>query len=301
MVLARHRLLLFLGFAVLANVAISLLLRHAQSAAVTAGACADLLITIPAAYYLLVVRAGVQPLITVVPVLLSGLLRATYVLPDLGATNIAVAVLCELGIAWFVMRRGGNSFPARIFLSELSILRMAFAGWLMKPDVPAGARAFSMHKENGAATLFGFLAAISFGEAVGMHFVIQRWSPVAAWWITGLSLYGSVLLIALARSFVLRPIVVTETSVLLRAGLLWSVEVARENIVAANRLTEIPDRSAPGNLRIVGIGDPNITVELREAVTAEGLYGRRKLVRRIGVAADRPGGLLEALGTGGPG
>ena len=47
-------------------------------------------------------------------------------------------------------------------------------------------------------------------EAAGVHLIVQRWNPTIAWLITAASLYGAVLLAAIARSIVLRPVLVTK-------------------------------------------------------------------------------------------
>ena len=289
-------LLAFGVFALLANAAIAIVIRHNHSPSVTAASCADLLITLPAVYYLLVVRAGVQPLITIVPVLLSGLLRASFVASSSGVSRIIIAAGCELGIAWFLIRRGRKSLFARVLISELSIFYNALACWGMKPDVLPGGRGFSMHKESGTGLLFGLLAGLSLIEAACVHLVVRRWSTSIAWCISGLSVYGALLLIALSRSFTLRPIVVMRHSVLIRAGMLWSIEVARENIARIEAISPpFPDRGEPGYLRITGIADPNLILELRESSTAEGLFGRRKNVSRVGISADQPHELAQAV------
>ena len=180
MLLRRNPLLLFGAFALLANLAISLMLHYKLGAAVIAASCADLIITLPAVYYLLVVRAGMQPVITIIPVFLSGLLRASFIVPASGWIKIAVALFCEVGIAWFVVRSGRNGLIARIIASELSIVRIALTGWWMKPDVPVGGRPFSMHRVNGSALLFYILAWISVIEAVCVHLLVHRFSPITA-------------------------------------------------------------------------------------------------------------------------
>jgi len=288
--------LLFGAVAVFINVVLFFLLRYYSSRTVMTGSCADLLVTLPAAYYFIVIRSGAQPLITIIPVILSGLLRVTYIASFEGLTKLAVAAACELGIAWFVMSRGRESFAARLFMAELSILRLAFAGWLLKPQIRSGSRTFTMHEDNGTAMIFGSMAVMSLVEAGLMHMVLQRWSGLAAWCLTGLSVYGALLLAALARSFAVFPIDLGDDSLLLRAGMLWSVEVTPANFANIGPVTfPIPERRAPGYVRITGLGEPNLLIELHEPVLAEGLYGRRKLVSRLGVSADDPAGFTRSL------
>ena len=105
-----------------------------------------------------------------------------------------------------------------------------------------------------------------------------------------------IVLVGLARSCTLRPIVVTKKSILLRAGLLWSVELPRETIVRASFAhSPFPNRFASGYVRITGIGDPKIVIELRESVRVEGLFCRSKMATFFGVAADQPRELMAAI------
>jgi hypothetical protein len=291
-------LFVFGAFAVLANLAIAFAVRHNHSPSVVAACSADLLITLPVGYYFLVVRSGAQPPTTILPVFLSGLLRVSYLVPAGEAVKVIAAVGCETGIAWFVIRRGRTSFAARVFRSEISIFRSACALWNAKPDVPEGGRSFSMHQQSGIAMLFAVLAAMSLVEGAGVHLVARHWSPRIAWISSAFSVYGAVLLIAVARSFTLRPIVVLRDSVLIRAGLLWSVDVPSDQIVAIEPpAAPYPARSEPDYLRMSGIGDPNLLLTLRDAIPAEGLYGRRKMVRRIGISADQPQEFRQAVQT----
>ena len=162
-------LLLFGLIALAGNLALAWLLRHDHRPVITAAACADFLVSLPAVYYILVIRIGAQPISTLVPVIIGGLLRVAYLLPLSGVGRIAAAGLCECGLAWFLFRRGRHSLAARILWSELTILRYALAGWAMQPDVPPGGRTFSLHKNGGAALLFGLLAALS---------VVERHAPI---------------------------------------------------------------------------------------------------------------------------
>jgi hypothetical protein len=287
----RTRLLLFGILALLANLAIALLLRHDRRAIVAAASGVDFVVSLPALYYFLVIRAGAQPLVTLVPVLAAGMLRAAYLAPFNGFSRIVLGGMCECGVAWFLLRQGRNSLVARVLLSELSVLRYALAGWWMQPDVPLDGHAFSMHKSGGASAMFGLFATIGVVEAALTHFIVQRWSATAAWLIFGLSIYGAILLIALARSFSLRPIVVTERSVLIRSGMIWSVEIEPRNIARVHLSSATPAEC----LRVTGMAEPNVLVELRHCVTAEGLYGRRRTVSSIGISADQPHELMQAI------
>lgn len=124
-------------------------------------------------------------------------------------------------------------------------------------------------------------------EGLPAHLLLQRWSHLGAWVLTALDLYRLLWLIAIARSVSLRPILVGDRAVLLRAGFIWEVELARENIVACRRLSgNEPARKRPGYVSLVVMNQPQWIVELTEPVVARGLYGRNRKVTRIGVAVD---------------
>jgi hypothetical protein len=284
------RLLIFGIYALAANLSIGMLLRHDHRSLVAAASCVDFLVTLPLVYYFFVIRAGVQPLVTMVPVLLAGLFRVSYVAPFNGVWRLGIAAICELGIGWFVIRRGRSGVAARVLRSELAVLRYGLASWGMRPDVPAGGEAFSMHRTGGVSAIFSLIAGVSVVEAGLAHLVVQRWSVTASWIVFGVSIYGAILLVAIARSFNLRPIVVTRDSILIRSGMLWSVMIGPGNIVAVERSS-----GGPGHLRVTGMAEPNVFVEFRESVIAEGLYGRRKTISRIAISADTPDELVQAI------
>ena len=137
-------------------------------------------------------------------------------------------------------------------------------------------------------TLLGVIAVASIGEAAGVHLMVRRWSELAAWALTAFSIYGAVWIVALARSIVLRPVLVTADSLELRAGLLWSVTVPRSNIHRISEPLAPPDRGQAGYLRIGPLADPRFLIELKEPVVAEGPYGIRKRVSAIGLFVDEP-------------
>jgi hypothetical protein len=75
-------------------------------------AFAAVAITVPALYFLLVIRSGLQPVVYVLPLCLLGLVRATYLAPQIAWTRPAVAASAELAVvARIALRlRRGKSF-----------------------------------------------------------------------------------------------------------------------------------------------------------------------------------------------
>jgi hypothetical protein len=303
--------------AVAINLVAFLMARLAPRPAVEFGAAVDVAVTVPALYFLLIVRGGMQPLASLLPLCLLGILRATYVAPGIAWARPVVGVGVELALAALIVgrvRRGLKSrgqsadvldrletaaleiVPARrlaaVLASELAVFYYAFAAWRRTPHVPAGARAFSIHEQSGVAALFGMLAGVSVMEAALVHLVVMRWSVAAAWGLTTLSGYGAIWLIAMARAFVLRPVLLEGGELVVRSGMMWTARVPLEAIAASE------PGGAKCGLRVPPASEPNVTLRLSEAVTARGMYGMTRQVASIGLAVDDRDAFMRALSDG---
>ena len=51
-----------------------------------------------------------------------------------------------------------------------------------------GPAVFSYHRKSGYGALLGALLLVFAFETLGVHFLLQRWSPAAAWTFTAFSL-----------------------------------------------------------------------------------------------------------------
>ena len=265
-----NKLALFFTFAVLANIAIAFATRTHPDSHVAAAACFDLLVTIPATYYFLVVRPGVKPLVTIIPVLLAALLRISFLL----SFRMAAGFVLEAGLVAYTLYR-----KPRFLMTELHLIRYALFSWRDRADVPAGARAIPLPEDSWIVDLFYMLAGVSVMEAAGLHLVIARSHPKLAWILTGLSLYGAMMLVALARSIVLRPVLVSDGEVFLRFGLLRQVCVSRDNIREIRRAVA----GEKGEVDFTFGADVTHIIELRKPAKVEALYARARPVHRIGI------------------
>lgn len=180
--------------------------------------------------------------------------------------------------------------------AELSVFYYALFSWRARRDTIPGYQTFTCEDASGYRLFATLLIVVLIFEGAPMHFLLLRWSHVAAWISTALDLYGVLWVVAIARSVYLRPILVGADSVLLRAGFMWQVDVARRNIIAVRPVRgEAPPRRQPGYLSLVIINEPQFVIELAEPVMARGLYKRPRSVSRIGVALDNPQMFAAAL------
>jgi hypothetical protein len=295
-----------------------LMVRLAPRPAVQIGAALDVAVTVPVLYFLLVVRAGLQPLVSLLPLCLFGLLRATWLVPRIAAARPPVAAAAELAVIALIvvrLRRGFHAAgaardalerietaasaivpwrpAAAVLAGEMAVFYYAFGAWWQRPHAPEGSRAFSIHQQSGVAALFGALAGAGLIEAGLVHLVVMRWSVVAAWVLSALSLYGTVWLIAAARSFPLRPVLLEPGELLARGGMIWTVRIP----LAAIRAIE--SGVARYDLKLPAASHPNLVLRLAQPVTAHGMYGMTRQVASLALAIDDPAGFHRALRAAG--
>jgi hypothetical protein len=304
----------FVFAAIFVNLIAFLMARLVPRPAVGIGAALDVAVTVPALYWVLVVRGGLQPLMSLAPLCLLGLVRATYLAPGIAWARPAVGAAAEVAVfALIAVRvRGGwrtagvdgdvlerigaaacEIVPARrvaaILASEIAVFYYAFVSWREEPDVPAGSQAFSIHEQSGVSALFGVLAGVSVMEAGLVHLVVMRWSLAGAWVLTGFSVYGMVWLIAMARAFAVRPVLVRGGELVARSGMMWTVRVP----LAAIRAVE--SGAGDYDLKLPPASEPNVILRLAEPVTAHGMYGLRRRISGLALAVDDRSGLVRAL------
>jgi len=286
----------------------------ARASAVAVGLTVDLVVVVPLTFYVLVVRPRRMPIVTVAPVLVLSALAASWVLPadrqqTLGVLEV-LAIPVELGLlGWIVWRAAQALGEARLdaaadpleqlrraafeltrnhraaaaAASEIAVLFYALGSWWARPHVPVGTSAFTHHRRSGhAGIVLAFLLLMSV-EGLAVHFLLRNWSPVAAWIFTIGTGYGALWLIADYRATVLRPILVDDKGVLVRAGLRCTLRVPLAKIAAIGRTKP---QFGKESVNLTLLGTPTHWLTLSEPMVAEGPYGFRRRVRAVGVQPD---------------
>jgi hypothetical protein len=281
--------------------------RYPHPDRVAAAIAFDLTFTVTFLAWLFPVRSGRWPPISLIPVFLLSIGLATRVLPAENRHWLEalrwIAVPLEIGLlGWIALRAARavrvakaasaadldtwdrirqaarsilwNRTVADILAFEASVVVFAFRP-RRPPHVPAGATPFF-------ATL---------------HFLLARWSAPLAWTLTALGLYTLVYLLADWRAVHTRPTLLDDEFLTVRTGLRWTIRIPRSAIESIGRRPPSPaDERAWGKaLRAYVIGGANVWIHLREAVEAEGVYGRRRSTRSIATSVDEPEKLSVAL------
>ena len=305
--------------------------RSAHPDLLALGITLDLVVVVPCLVYFLLVRGRGWPPAVVIPAFLLSLAAAGRVLPAdrqqflqifqwlaiplelvvIGLVVVKVrqvarrmrtaepADLADPGTLFERMRDAarevlGANLLADALAFEIAVGHCAFAGWRERPV--ASPRTFTYHRRVAYGAMMGALLLVLAAETVGLHLLLQRWSPATAWVLTGLSIYSAFWLLGLYQAVRLRPIRIEEDRLLIRIGLKWRVEVPFEDVAALEILrggTVLPKRK--DLLRAVVLGDARYLLRLKRPLTAEGAYGMRKQVEQIAFTVDEPQRFEAAL------
>ena len=138
--------------------------------------------------------------------------------------------------------------------------------------------------------VFAAIAGFSVVEGAVMHAVIAEWSVKVATILTVLSVYSTIWLVAISRSFALRPALVDDHDLVFRNGMLHSLRAPRSKIATVRR-----DGFDAAGMKMPPATTPNVRIDFTGPVTVEGMYGIRRTVTSVALSVDDPDGFEQAL------
>jgi hypothetical protein len=285
----------FLSFAVVVYSVIFFLLPLVGAGtppAVSWAAVADLTVTVPLAFYWFVIRGAGYQVAAILPVVLIGVRAAGWIHPMPAIPWIAAPL--EIAVVLSLLRRR-DSVRFKLLRSELEMFYFAFLSWGAEPDEPATARPLAYAESSGATQLLPLLAFVLTLETTGVHLIVHRWNPAAAWILTAFDLYALVWITALWRSIHLRPILIEGDVLTFRLGYLFSARIVREDIAAWKFPAGSFDAYKNGVFRNVRMADPQFLIELTQPISMEGPFGTSRQVSTLALSVDDPATLAEWL------
>lgn len=277
----------------------------------------DLTLLIPMIYFLCIRKSSI-PKVTVLPVFVLSMVLASQLIPSdyqqtLGYIQYLVPLI-ELFVIGFILynvrktvkaygqqrqgkkRQGfletvseattnayGEGVFANVFATEISVFHYAIIGWNPQIEAPKGER-FTYHKESG---YFAFLGVIIFAlvvETAIFHLLLMQWSNVAAWILTGISIYSLFFVFGDFNAIRKRPIYFKEDGLMVRVGIRWRVFIPFEEIESVE--LRIPDKDKEEFANFIVAGEANTVINLKSEVTAKGLYGFKKTFSRLALNMD---------------
>lgn len=286
----------------------------------------DLLLTIPLVYFLLIRKSAI-PKTTVIPVIIAGLFIGSYFLPKESQTYLALfktwaLPVIEVSILAFVIikvrlairsykRVKSNSpdffsalkstcyeiLPNKLvqpFATEIAVIYYGFINW--KTREPQSNES-TYHKKSGTPALLGVLIFMIVIETFAVHLLLANWSVLAAWILTGLSIYTAIQVWGFAKSLSKRPITINQSSLTLRYGILFETEISFSNI----ETIELSKKSLGKNeltntLSPLGeLESHNVVIHLNKKHELIGLYGMKKTFKVLGLHIDNPKEFKEKM------
>ena len=283
----------------------------------------DLMVCVPAAFYLLAVRpARLSPLLVLPVIWLGGFASLQFAAP--GQPSIVpllglAALVVEAGVAVREARRFACGFRAakaatdnpldwfsdafsalvrnervaRMAALECVMWYYASASWRRAPHVPHGYRAFSSHRQSGYVAAVGVMLVLIAVETVAAHLLAARFSVATACVLTALSLYTILWMIAEAHAVVLNPLLVDDVELVARWGMLVCERIPLDRIArVGSQDPAVPKREL---LNLAAMGGQALWIELAEPFEVRGLTGKPRLVRAIKTTPDDAAAFKDAL------
>ena len=311
--------------AICAYLAMNLALTDDDQRWFSIGITLDLMITIPLVYFLLIRKKSISK-ITVIPWIIGGMLLARALVGDSPDSLAAMATqyllpLIELVVVSFIgyriyqltqsyKKQGsthqdfltaikqsteevfGKGLAANLLAWELAVFYYGLIRW--QPMVPAENQ-FTYHKKSSVRPLLIFLMFLVVVETFVLHLLIQLWSPVAAWIVTGISIYSLLWIIAQYKAMAYRPLVVENGYLYLRHGMVYQCAIPLSTIEEIRLDQQVQKNEGKALSLLPGMETSNVQLVLSEPVEVTGLYGMGKEFEVLSFKVDDAAKLNDKL------
>jgi hypothetical protein len=285
----------------------------AESIVVASALTLDFTVVVPGLAFALLVRTRRAPWIILIPTFVVGYAVAMTTIPpqhhfllEMIRLLVVPAELCVIVYLVVLTRRTfasaagsegdfatrfrfaarkvlASRIPADIITTELSLFYYALD--LRRPS-PAKTGSYTMHRQVGYLTVMVGLIMVLFAETVPVHLIVSRWSSLAAWILTALSIYALIWLVGDYRAMVARPLRVTPTHLALHVGVRWEADIPLALIAQVDLLNRKSEPPKDNTLFAGLLGQSNLRLKLHDSIEVIGMYGLRKTVREIWLTVD---------------
>jgi len=290
---------------------------NAHRSSLSIGITFDLLLTVPLVYFLLIRKTNI-PKTTAVPFLIIGLLIGSFILPAenqnyLDLFKTWVLPIVELSILLFAiyhLRKGikhytihkNQSFdfyttlkqtcykilPKSAVIPVVTEIAVFYYGFIYWKKRKLASNEFTYHKESGTLTLLIALINIIAIETVVFHILLMKWSNLAAWILTSISIYSGIQILGFLKSMLKRPISIENNMLYLRYGIMTESTIDLDSIDSI----ELSSKDIEGDdmtRRLSFLGEMethNVIIHLKEENTLVGLYGIRRKYKTLALHID---------------
>ena len=277
----------------------------------------DLLITAPLVYFLLI-RKTTIPKTTIVPFLILGVIIGTSILPPenqfyLNLFKTWILPIVELSILSFVVykvravvkryklqRKHSFDFfttlkhtcqeilPKAAIAPAATEIAVFYYGFIYWRKRELKENEFSYHKESGTiALLIAFIFIVGI-ETFVCHMLLIKWSTIAAWILTCLSIYSSFQLFGFLKSILKRPILIEDNNLYLRYGIMSESTINIKEIDSIELSSkDLEDTKEIRKFSFLGeLESHNVIIRLKAENTLTGLYGMKSNFKALALHVD---------------
>jgi len=277
----------------------------------------DVLLTIPLIYFLLIRKTNI-PKITVIPVLIFGVVLASYTIPQEQQTYLSLfkiygLPIIELGVLGFIIYKLNNAIKlfkanktentdfysilkktcqdnlpkgvATIVATEISVFYYGFVSW---KKLELNTNEFSYYKSSGVVSIYIAFIIIIGVETFGLHALLSNSYPTLAWILTIFSIYTGFQLFGFVKSILKRPILIKNNTLYLRYGIMREATISLEDIIDCEITSkDIEEDSGVKLFSLLGaIESHNIVLQFKTPQKITGLYGITKYCKGLALSVD---------------
>ncbi len=183
-----------------------------------------------------------------------------------------------------------------LLTTEISLVRYGLLFFIGKKEQKEGQKTFTIYQNTGFKAVWITLLLVCLVELFAVHLLVGRFSPVAAWVLSAISLYGLLFLVAYGVAIFKRPSWIENGILYYRLGLLWRAKIPLSQIKGIRILhfSEL-DKIEIFNLGKPLLASPEILLEIKIPITFSGIYGRKKTSQMIGLVIDQKEDFLKMI------
>jgi len=281
------------------------------------GITIDLLLTVPFIYFLLIRKTNI-PKTTVVPFLILGVVLCSIILPSenqqyLNLFKTWILPIVELSVISYVIynvRKGIKHYklsktesfdffttlkntcyeilPKGVVIPVVTEIAVFYYGFLYWKKRELKENEYSYHKDSGTITLLIAIIFIVAIETIVLHILLVKWSNIAAWILTFLSIYSGFQIFGFLKSMFKRPISIENDRLYLRYGIMSETTIYIKDIDRVEISSkDIEINKETRKLSFLGeLEGHNIIIRLKKENELIGLYGLKRKYKNLALYID---------------
>ena len=137
----------------------------------------------------------------------------------------------------------GQPKLSQLIAAEAAVFRYGLFGWIFEEKASTGRQLlFTSHRTSAQVAFLMAVMVIVGIETAALHLLMAQWSVGGAWFLTAVSVYSLLFLIAETIVTVHQPLFFDGQTVYLRFGLRWRMVISQSNIERIERISENPPK-----------------------------------------------------------